>query len=93
MLQKLKDSWWIFSGILIPVASFGFKFYLQVHDLSRALNDTRQDIAALQVTIGTMKASQVDYEKKLPLLQYQVNTISAKVNVLIPAQLRSADPQ
>jgi hypothetical protein len=84
MLQKLKDSWWIFSGILIPVASFGFKFYLQVHDMNSALRDLRQDVTALSATVGTMRSVQVDFDKRLPLLQYQVNTLSAKLNVLIP---------
>lgn len=84
MLQKLKDSWWIFSGILIPVASFGFKFYLQVHDLTVAVKDISNDITALSATISTLKAGQVEIDKKLPLLQYQINTVSAKMHVLIP---------
>lgn len=90
MLQKLKDSWWIFSGILIPVCSFALKFYMQAHDHAIALAATQQDLRSLQSTVGVLRAQQTDLERKFPLLQYQVNTISTKVNVLIPSYSQPA---
>lgn len=90
MLQKLKDSWWIFSGILIPVAPFAIKFYIQAHDLAIALAATQQDLREVQTSVSALRAQHTDLERKFPLLQYQVNTISTKVNVLIPSYYQPA---
>jgi hypothetical protein len=86
MLQKLKDSWWIFSGILIPVSGFLLKFYIDFHDMKHALNGLKSDQKEAVDRVVKLESAQATLDSKLPLIRYQLNTISTKLNVLIPPE-------